>query len=123
MILKALFIDSQLWPIQGLDERANPELALILCDYAHERWAAGRAVTPELWRCVGRYAEGSMLNDLHKVLESENPLNQKAALLALLDNPQTSKDSLKSQHPQWCSDIEQGQLTWDVVGKLSSDLQ
>ncbi len=52
MILKALFVDSQLAPITGLDERANPELARILIDYARERWAAGRPVTPELWRSV-----------------------------------------------------------------------
>lgn len=49
MILKALFVDSTLSPILGLKARANPELARILIDYAQERWAAGRAVTPELW--------------------------------------------------------------------------
>ncbi len=52
MILKALFVGSELAPITGLDERANPELARILIDYANERWAAGRPVTPELWRPV-----------------------------------------------------------------------
>ncbi len=52
MVLKALFVDSTLGPITGLDARANPELARILIDYARERWAAGRAVTPELWRPV-----------------------------------------------------------------------
>ena len=59
MVLKALFIDSTLAPIQGLDERANAELARILGDYAHERWAAGRPVTPELWRPVGPFATGT----------------------------------------------------------------
>jgi len=52
MILKALFVDSTLSPIVGLTERANPELARILVDYAKERWAAGRPVTKELWISV-----------------------------------------------------------------------
>ena len=37
LVLKALFVGSPLYPIQGLDRRANPTLALILRDYAHER--------------------------------------------------------------------------------------
>jgi hypothetical protein len=52
MVLKALFVGSELAPIVGLDQRANPELARILIDYARERWAAGRPVSPELWRPV-----------------------------------------------------------------------
>ena len=57
MILKALFVGSELGPITGLDERANPELARILIDYANERWAAGRTVTVELWRPVRPFAD------------------------------------------------------------------
>lgn len=49
MVLKALFVGSALEPIVGLRDRANEELARILVDYAEERWAAGRPVTPELW--------------------------------------------------------------------------
>jgi hypothetical protein len=44
MVLKALFIGSPLAPIEGLDERANPELARIMCDFAHERWAGDLAL-------------------------------------------------------------------------------
>lgn len=57
MVLKALFVDSRLDPIQGLDERANPELAVILRDYARERRAAGRQISPELWRCLIPFAQ------------------------------------------------------------------
>ena len=57
MVLKALFVGSELAPIAGLDERANPELARILIDYARERWAASRPVTPELWRPVRPFAD------------------------------------------------------------------
>ena len=117
MVLKALFIDSQLWPIQGIDERSNPELASILCDYAHERWAAHREVTPELWRCVGPYAEGSMLDDLQYVLQDSNELQQKAALLALLSCPNANHDTLKATYPTWCNEIETGSLNWDSIGR------
>ena len=41
MVLKALFVGSPLWPIVGTGPaRATPTLARMLCDYAHERWAA-----------------------------------------------------------------------------------
>ncbi|MBU3078985.1 EboA domain-containing protein [Sphingomonas quercus] len=54
MVLKALFVESTLAPIIGLDDRWNPELARMLRDYAAERTAAGRPVSPELWRGVAQ---------------------------------------------------------------------
>ena len=83
MVLKALFIDSTLAPIQRLDERANPDLAEMLVDYAHERWAAGRPVSPELWRCVGPYADERALADLERVLNTGAPEERAAAKAAL----------------------------------------
>ncbi len=56
MILKALFIGAALDPIQGLDARCNPDLATMLIHYARERRAAGRSVSPDLWRCVTPFA-------------------------------------------------------------------
>lgn len=64
MILKALFVDSALTPITGLVDRANPELARILVDYAKERWAAGRPVTPELWIPVKPFRDDPTINTL-----------------------------------------------------------
>jgi hypothetical protein len=57
MVVKAFFIGSTLWPIQGLDERANPRLARMLVGLAQERWAAQRPVSGELWRCVAPHAD------------------------------------------------------------------
>ena len=65
MILKALFVGSELAPILGLDARANPELARILLDYAAERGAAGREITPELWRPVVPFADHPEVKPLY----------------------------------------------------------
>ncbi|MEL7154934.1 MAG: EboA domain-containing protein, partial [Pseudomonadota bacterium] len=65
MILKALFVGSELAPILGLDDRANPELARILLDYAAERGAAGREITPELWRPVVPFADHPEIKPLY----------------------------------------------------------
>jgi hypothetical protein len=83
MVLKSLFIGVELAPIMGLDERANPALMRMLCDYAHERWAAGREVSPELWRCVGPFADEAAKQDLKKVLETGTDAEQAAARQAL----------------------------------------
>lgn len=115
MVLKALFIDSTLHPIEGLDERANPELARILCDYAHERWAAGRPVTPELWRCVGPFAEGAMLADLERVAASANALERKAAALALAASPDPAAADLLASLSDHAIAIASGDLTWDSL--------
>jgi len=83
MVLKALFVGVSLGPIVGLDRRANGPLARMLCDYAHERWAASRAVSPELWRCVGPHADDAALADLERVLTTGDQVGVHAAALAL----------------------------------------
>lgn len=120
MLLKALFIDSELWPIQGVDERANEELALVLCDYAHERWAARRRVTPELWRCVGPYAHGSMLQDLYTALDDPCTTCQQAALLALMSCPQADHVELAKTHPAWVEAIDNGIINWLYIGQQAN---
>jgi hypothetical protein len=98
MVLKALFIGSPLAPIQGLDERANRELARIMCDFAHERWAAGRPVPIEIWRCVGPFAEGAALDDLARVLRSSEALERQAAARALSACPDKKAAELLSSY-------------------------
>ena len=87
MVLKALFIGSALAPIQALDRRANRTLMRMLCDYAHERRAAGRPVSPELWRCVGPYADEAALDDLGVALRGSDPAERDAAMRALAACP------------------------------------
>ena len=127
MVLKALFVGSPLHLIQGIDERANPELARMLVDYAHERWAAGRDVSPELWRCVGKFANSEMLTDLERVLtESHNKtdsngkgqqklLERSAAALACADCSLPEAKDILAQYPELQNDIQAGRLTWKNV--------
>ena len=57
LILKAAFLAVPIWPIIGLRERSNPELALMLADYARERQAAGRDLPWDLYCCIGWQAK------------------------------------------------------------------
>ncbi len=91
MVLKAVFIERSLDKIYKLDSRANKDLARMLSDYAHERWAASRYVTPELWRPIGPFIDDSLLKDIERLLEQGSELDKQAAALAV----QSSK-SLKA---------------------------
>ena len=119
MVLKALFVGSALHPIQGLDERANPTLARMLCDYAHERWAAGRPVSPELWRCVGPHADAEGLADLQRVLATGHAVERKAAALALAASPDPKASELLRAAPEVAAAFERSELSW---GRLVDEL-
>lgn len=118
MILKLLFIDSTLAPVQQLDNRANPELATILCDYAHERWAAGRPVSCELWRCVGPFANGKQIDDLARALSEPDKHQQQAAAIALAQSDDPAAMTVLQTNPQLHDAVTQGQLHWDDENPL-----
>ncbi|MGH8630108.1 MAG: EboA domain-containing protein [Burkholderiales bacterium] len=112
MVLKALFVGSRLEPVIGLDARANPALARMLCDYAHERWSAGRPVSPELWRCVGPFAAGDMLADLKRVLDKGTPPERQAAALALSRSRDAAAAELLRSHADLATAVREGRLNW-----------
>jgi hypothetical protein len=71
----------------------------MLCDYAHERWAARRAVSPELWRCVGPYATGAVLDDFRRLLAQGTDDERRAAVAALCESPDPEAARLLATAP------------------------
>lgn len=115
MILKALFVGSPLYLIQDLDRRANPELAAMLIDYAHERWAASRLVSPELWRLVGQFADAAILADLERAIALSDPTQQAAAALACAQSSLPQAQDILARYPDLQASIQQGRLTWNSL--------
>lgn len=117
MVLKSIFMQRPLYRIQMLDERRNPALADIASDFAHERWAAGRPVMPELWRLVVPFINEKFVADLKKVLVSEDQLEVEAGLLALYGCESDVVKQLLQGHNEEVMAIEYGEITWEKIGK------
>ncbi|GAB3227240.1 EboA domain-containing protein [Algoriphagus aestuariicola] len=116
LVLKSIFMQRPLYRIQQLDERRNAALADIASDFAHERWAAGRSVMPELWRLVVPYLNERFFADLKKVLKSEDQMEVEAGLLALYQcNSEEAKQLLQSRSEEVMA-IEYGEITWEKIG-------
>ncbi|MBX2920888.1 MAG: EboA domain-containing protein [Chitinophagaceae bacterium] len=115
LVMKAFFTEKPVEEIVGLDKRANKDLALILRDYAHERWAAHRTVNPQIWRCVGKFIDEALLPGIEKLTISENVFDREAAALACNDSSYTPAKQLLDTIPVLKSAIQSGTLTWDLL--------
>ncbi len=62
-VLKCVFMGVPLEGIDGLAERADPELARMLVAYVDERVAAGRDVPGDVWPIIRRHRPGALLKD------------------------------------------------------------
>ena len=97
----------------------------MLVDYAHERDRANRPVSYELWRGVGKFADGAMLADLAKVLAQpysqtsvllgKRSIEQAAAALACAECPLPEAEELLSNYPDLQAEIQAGCLTWNSL--------
>ncbi|SEG21162.1 EboA domain-containing protein [Algoriphagus boritolerans] len=121
LVLKSIFMQRPLYRIQKLDERRNPALASIASDFAHERWAAGREVMPELWRLVAPFINETIMADLKKVLESSDQLEVEAGLLALFGCDSEEAKQLLQGHNEEVMAIEYGEITWEKIGRDFQD--
>lgn len=112
MVLKAIFMERPIYRILGLDDRRSQQLADILHDFVHERWSAGRAVTPELWRLVRGFLRPEIFEDLKKVAMEGNELETKAAIKALVESGSDMAHEWLQNH-----DFPGVSITWEEIGK------
>jgi hypothetical protein len=116
MIVKCLFVELPLGTIHGLDARANPELARMIAGLAHERWAAGRDISPEAWRCVAPFASpGSEAAAVLADAIARGGAHRRAAALALWNLPRGAGRSVVAEGaPELVPGLESGTLTWET---------
>ena len=112
LVLKTIFNDKPINLIEGLQNRANAELALTLSDFAHERWAAGRSVPAQVWRLVSPFLNESLLVDVRYLFESGKPANQQAAAIASFESGYGPAIELLSGYPELKKSVISGELSW-----------
>lgn len=116
LVLKAIFMQRPLYLIQGMDQRRNPALAAMTRDFAHERWAAGRAVMPEVWRLLVPFMSSEYLEDLKKVLTSSDALEQKAGALAVYQSSYAPAQALLTAYPLLREACASQAYNWEDLG-------
>lgn len=116
MVLKAIFLQRPLYRIQGLEERRNLDLAAIARDFAHERWAAGREVMPEIWRLVSPFVNEEFFADLKKAIAKTEELQTKAALLSLRESAYLPAKELLESYPDQVAALDIDAIAWESIG-------
>lgn len=117
LVMKAIFTDKAVHLITGLDARANIDLAMILRDYAHERWAAGRQINPMLWRLISPFMDETLLPDIIRLWQSDHIIDKEAAALACAQTEFAQAKVLLQQHTALAGAIADGSLTWDALAR------
>ncbi|MEE2789439.1 MAG: EboA domain-containing protein [Myxococcota bacterium] len=115
LCLKALFVGASLHLIQRLDERSNPALARMMTDYAFERWAASRTVSPELWRCVAPHPDARCLKALDLALKATDELTRLGATLACSESQHPEARRLLASHPQAAAKNQDANAHWAAL--------
>jgi len=117
VILKSLFIGSPVYLIQGVDKRRNESLARMLVEYAHERWSAGREVSPELWRSVGPFIDEAIVIDIEKELTHSDKLHRHAAVLSLMESPSEAASRKLKNYSDLIKEVESSGIGWQYIGE------
>jgi hypothetical protein len=89
MALKAMFMQRPMYRIHRIEDRKNERLARMFLDFADERRAAHRPVSPELWRFVAGFVDDRAVSAAEIALERGTDTESHAAykVLAESDHP------------------------------------
>lgn len=99
MVVKAIFTETPLARIYGLDQRLSSTLAVMVLDYIDERRSAGRSVPLDAWLCLGDHYDERVEESLGVALNASQIDQRAAALLALARAKRTDKlSSLQHQN-------------------------
>ncbi len=112
MYLKTVFIGGDLTAILEIDKRANKDLARIISDYAHERWAASREIDPAFWRPVAQFLDEKLLKDMERLLKSGNLAENRAGALCCHASPLAGANALLNAHPLLKEQVENNLISW-----------
>ena len=99
-----------LYKIIDLDSRKNEKLALIAHDYIHERWSAGRVVTPEIWRLVVGFVTPEIAKDLVSAVHNGDELTKRAAFKTI------KKSSFYHENEMPNEALFYKNISWNAIG-------
>lgn len=115
VVLKAFFTEKDINRVAGIDKRANQKLADTLLDYVNERWAAGRTVSPHLWRLVGPFINQNTMPYIEKLFASDNITESQAAALACSVSGYEPAKQLLEKHPGLAGQLINNELNWNNI--------
>ncbi len=111
LVLKCIFNDKPIHRIQGLNERANHELANSISNLAHERWAAGRTIPAQAWRLVSKFMNEAIFEDICTLFVSQNQNDKIAATLVCQETDFLAvKEKRKKQ-----IELDKQMLSWQML--------
>jgi hypothetical protein len=120
MVLKAIFNGLPLIRIYDFEKRRNPDLARMISDFAHERWAAGRTLSPEVWRAVAPFLNDTNVRDIQLLFGQSSQPQHEAAALACAESDLPAAKTLLAAHPALHNRITNGELNWETVAEQLS---